>query len=454
MPVEDKVKSLARLFAPKAHLYAVGGYVRDKIMNLSGGDLDICSELGVDEVKTLLKDTDFVVSDRNLRMGTVIITDKDFKAEYTSFRVDSYAGDTGEHCPESVRFTRDIEADALRRDFKMNAVYLDILSGGIIDFTGGVADIKNKTVSAADAPGTVFGADGLRVLRMVRFASELGFEVEQQTMDAAKRNAWRVKDIAPERVRDELDRIFTADTRHPELGTSDAHIKGVRMLDELGLIAMLFPELEELKDLKQPARYHLYDAYRHSVETYGASEPDIRWAALFHDVGKAEAVKREGNMHSHAVIGEELVSRILGRLKFSKARASLIKSLVRWHMVDINANASSNKLRWFIAEHSSLIEPLCNLTDADAAASSGRAPLQNRLRDIYNEMLESGAPLSLRQLKIDGGDLIGLGVPENRRGELMRELWRETVMNENLNDRQKALDFIKKRLASAGRGNI
>lgn len=446
MKINDSLKTLASLIAPYAPLYAVGGCVRDSLLGIDCYDIDICSKLEVKDIKKILLNTQFGVSDKNLRMGTVIIHTHGFRAEYTTFRVDSYDTASGAHTPDKVQFTSDMRLDALRRDFKCNALYFDIVRECIVDVLGGEQDIQNRVLSSADEPDRVFEADGLRILRLVRFAAELGFDIEPKTLASAKANAWRVKDIVAERVRDELNRIFTADIRHTQLSLSDAHYRGLKLLDELGLIDMLLGELSALKGLEQPKKYHLYDAYNHSVETYRCANASIRWAALLHDVGKARAVELNGNMHGHDALGAELCADILKRLKFPPKEANRICRLVRYHMMDINGNESMNKLRRFAAENSDIVEDLCALMDADGIASGGEIARENRLRAAYYSLIADGTPMSIAQMKIDGKDLIALGVEECDRGRIMKELWSDTVLNPSLNDRDKALEYVKRKV--------
>ena len=440
----SKLNRLATLFAPHSTLYLVGGCVRDKLLGTVCFDIDICSKLTVDEVKRILLNTDFVVSDKCLRMGTVHISSDDFVAEYTTFRTDSYDRDSGKHHPDQVKFTDDILLDARRRDFKCNALYEDILTGKIVDVTGGLQDIKNKVISTADDAQNVFEADGLRILRMVRFASELGFEIEAHTFDVAKQNAWRVKDLAVERIREELCKIFVADTKHKELILPTAHVKGLRLLDELGLVDMLLPELSALKGLEQPKKYHLYDAYEHSVKAYEVAPQNIRFCALMHDIGKAEAVKRYGNMHGHDVIGAEMMKSVCDRLKFSTAYTKRAVRLVRWHMVDLAGDMSENKLRRFVAKNMDIVDDLCALMRADAIASCGRDDKENRIALVAKDLKEDGTPLCIKDLKVSGDDLVRLGIEEKDRGKVLNALWEDTVMNPSLNDRNKALDYIER----------
>lgn len=440
---ENVLNSLAICFKPFATLYQVGGAVRDELLGIECFDIDVCAKLKVEDVKKILSNTDFVVSDKNLRMGTVHISCGDFVCEYTTFRTDSYDISSGGHTPKDVRFTSDMSLDARRRDFKCNALYKDILTGKILDLLGGTEDVKNKIISTADEPNIVFEADGLRILRMVRFAAELGFDVESNTFEIAKKNAWRVKDIAVERIRDELEKIFVADTKHPQLNLKDAHVRGLAMLDELGLVDMLFPELATLKDLEQPKKYHLYDAYNHSLKAYEYAPPRLRFAALLHDVGKAESIKSTGNMHSHAQIGAELADGICKRFKLPNSERKRLVKIVALHMTDVKGDVPKGKLRRFVVENFDVIRDLCDFMDADSIAHKGESGRSDAIRRVVKEIEDDGTPLCVKDLKISGQDLVNMGVDEKTRGKILEELWLDTAENPALNDREKAIDYVE-----------
>ncbi|MCM1306865.1 MAG: HD domain-containing protein [Bacteroides sp.] len=442
----EKLNELAALFAPHATLYAVGGFVRDRLLGCEAYDVDVCSKLQAGEVKAILSGSEFAVSDKSLRMGTVRIWSDDFAAEYTAFRTDSYDRSSGAHSPSEVRFTDDISEDARRRDFKCNAVYLDILNDSVVDPIGGVRDIENKILSTADDPNKVFEADGLRILRLVRFASELGFVIEDETKRVAKDNAWRAADISPERIRDELSKIFTADTVRLKL--KDAHLRGFRLLDELGLVDLLLPELASLKGLAQKKQYHIYDAYEHSIKAFELSPPHLRWAALLHDIGKRAAFEKNGgeNMRGHDEIGAQMADGIFKRLRFSNADRERNVKLILKHMVDIKGDTSPHKLRRFAARNSEIMDDLCVIKDVDAEASCGHKVAMNRLRDAWEEVKGDGTPLSLKDLKVDGNDLLALGAESKNIGDMLKELLDDTILNPALNDRKKALEYVKRKL--------
>ncbi len=442
-----KLKQLARIFAPYATLYMVGGVVRDMLLDVECYDIDITSKLKVDEVKSILLNTDFEISDKSLRMGTVLISNGDCRFEYTTFRSESYSRSSGAHYPKDVEFTENILLDAKRRDFKVNAVYYDVLKDEIVDVIHGIDDIKNKVLSTCDEPSIVFEADGLRILRLVRFCAELGFSPDEKTLSVAKKNAWRVKDIAIERIRDELSKIFVADTRHKELGLNDAHLRGFRLLDELGLVEMLLPELHALKGIAQPKRYHLYDAFEHSVKAYEIAPPHLRIVALLHDIGKAHALKIDGTMHSHEIFGERMARDVMTRLKFSNNEIERVSRLVRWHMIDINGNMGVNKLKKFVVEQIDIIEDLILLKDVDGIASAGALTRENRLRTAYNELKANNIPLRIKDLKVSGQDLIDLGIKPQMRAKVLKQLLIDTAIDFSLNNREKSLRYIKQHIS-------
>lgn len=419
--------------------------MRDRLLNIEAHDVDVCAALGVAELEDRLRGSEFRLSDRSMRLGTVHISCEAGSVEFTSFRQDSYREGSGEHAPVSVAFTNDITTDAKRRDFKCNAVYFDLCDKKIVDPLGGVEDIKNRRISLTSSD--CFEADGLRILRMIRFASELGFEIEESTFESAKLNAWRVKDIAIERIRDELDRIFVADVRHKELNLFGAHVKGFRLLDELGFVKTFLPEVDALRGIEQPKQYHLYDAFEHSVHAFEAAKPNVRWAALLHDIGKAPLVRQFGYMHGHAELGAEMAKDILRRLRFKTAEIKRICELIACHMVDINGNMSFEKLKLFALKHIDIMDDLILLMEADAVGAMGKPFEGNRVADAYAALKASGVPLKIKDLKIGGEELIALGVKESERGKLLSDLLADTALNPQLNSKERAFEYAKKRAA-------
>ena len=212
-------------------IYVVGGYVRNKIAGLGETDIDIAGPAVADALGLSKRYRTEVI---NYKLGTVVIKYNEDKFEYTPFRVEKYA-EGGGHSPVSVMFTTDINKDAVRRDFTCNSIYYDIKNDKIIDPLGGIADIEHKLLRAHD-PKRIFASDGLRVLRMVRLACELGFKIDSETAKAAKANVELLKDISAERKREELVKILQADTKN---NIANAQYRALRLLNHIGAVSIL-----------------------------------------------------------------------------------------------------------------------------------------------------------------------------------------------------------------------
>ena len=202
-----------------AELYAVGGFVRNELLNLSHTDIDICSKLTPNEIIEFCKSMGYKYVPKGIAFGMVEIhftyESETLCLEHTTFRSDKYADD-GSHRPQSVTFSDSVEQDAFRRDFTVNALYKNLLTDEIIDPTGGLSDLENRVIRATSKdPNDIMKDDGLRVMRMVRFAAELCFDVEESTMQAAIAHVNGLKDISSERIRDELNKILLSDAKYP-----------------------------------------------------------------------------------------------------------------------------------------------------------------------------------------------------------------------------------------------
>lgn len=205
--MNEELKVLAAQFPPDKPLYAVGGCVRDELLGREVYDIDLTSACLQEQAESFALKAGMRVSLGSKRLGTVIIKGKS-SYEYTPFRVDSYPAGSGVHKPAQVRFTQDIQEDARRRDFTVNALYRNVSTGETVDLLGGEEDLKNRLLRAVDDPMRVLGEDGLRIMRLYRFVSTLGFDAEEKTERAACAKSPLLNDIAPERIRVELDKLL------------------------------------------------------------------------------------------------------------------------------------------------------------------------------------------------------------------------------------------------------
>lgn len=421
-------------------IYIVGGYVRNILGGLPPSDIDIAGRPLPDGLK-LPRGWFFATTYR--RMGTALIKCRyrsDIELEYTPFRTEKYAPGGG-HVPVSVSFDADLESDAERRDFTVNSIYYDIRSHRLVDPFGGAEDIKKRIMRAVD-PERVFSSDGLRLMRLVRIAAETGFGIERATADEAMKRAPLLADITPNRKRDELLKILMADTVY---GVEDAHYRGLKLLSEYGFLQYVIPELAELGTIAQPSEHHKYDALEHTFRVVRVCPPELRLAALMHDIGKTEAVRRTGRMVNHDVYGEEMTRRILGEMKFPVKTADRVARLVRWHMYDKDAKTRSGKMLVFTARNADIIDDLETLIRADRAGRGTDEPSPPvRFSEFRKKLTETGAPLSIGKLKINGADLMMLGYEGADVRAKLEELFDMCVLTPELNKHKKLMKLARR----------
>ena len=229
--VTENLQKLAFKLKSRAEIFVVGGYVRNALLGIYGTDIDIASEITPEELKSLLKYSDFKVIDKNKKLGTVIIKIGNEEYEHTTFRKEEYDG-TGKHTPDAAEFVTDIREDAKRRDFSCNCIYYSVTKNRFVDIYSGAYDIIKKKIKCVETPKYVFASDGLRILRMVRQSAELGFKIDRETYQMAKQMAFRIKDITGSRKHSELKLILNADKRYKS-GRPKAYIKALEMFNEL-----------------------------------------------------------------------------------------------------------------------------------------------------------------------------------------------------------------------------
>lgn len=243
--VPENLEKLAQKLKKKAELFIVGGYVRNSLIGIGGTDIDLASKLTPDELMELLKDTPFIVKEKNKRLGTVTISIGNEVYEHTTFRTEKYDG-TGSHTPIEVNFVDDIRQDAKRRDFTINCIYFSITRKKIIDIYSGLYDLKKKRIRTIETPDFVFSSDGLRILRMVRISSELSFKIEKNTYKIAKKMAYRIKDISGIRKREELIKILQCDKKYT-ISKKHSHIRALRLLNYLNAFTFLYSSVSKIK---------------------------------------------------------------------------------------------------------------------------------------------------------------------------------------------------------------
>ena len=428
-------------------VYLVGGYVRNKLLFLPEGDRDIASPFPPQALKEA-ESPEIQLKERAYGLGTVVVKQlfegAAYTYEYTAFRCDNY-GRGGGHIPQSVTFTQDIGKDALRRDFTVNALYAE-RSGKVLDPTGrGLAALDGKKIGQV-CPDTL-KQDALRILRMVRFACELGFDIEEDTYACAKKYANQLKDISRERIRDEFAKILLSDTKY---GKRDAVLKGLYILKDIGALRFVFPQLLQGEGVAQSAVYHAYDVLEHGFYTCAATPGDLtlRLAGLLHDIGKPEALLRTGKMYGHDRIGAAMAESALMSLRFEKKTVHNVTELIKCHMFDLRNEAHKKAVvRMITRLGPEQFLRLCDLREADFAGSGkdNVAYSAQKWRKILKELLGQDAPIDRKKLAVNGNDLKKeLGIPEGKQiGTLLCRLHEYAIKKPSQNSYKSLIRYAK-----------
>ena len=420
--------------------YFAGGSIRDALQGTAPKDIDIATSARPDQVQALFRRTIPV----GVQFGVVRVLEADFELEVASFRSDGNYLD-GRH-PQSIQFSTP-EKDAARRDFTVNGMFYDPLEDKVIDFVGGQEDLARRLIRAIGLASERFAEDRLRMLRAVRFASTLGFDIESGTWAAIRAGAKEILVVSPERVRDEIVKILV-----------DAHrLRGFDLLDRSGLLAVILPEVEALKGCEQPEQFHPEgDVFVHTRIMLGLLGPEARGpqalAVLLHDIGKPptrcfDSADQRIRFNGHDRVGAEMAEQVMTRLRFSRHDIDLVAEAVRNHMVfkDVRQMRPA-KLRRFMARPNFGIE--LELHRVDCAGS--HRDLEN-YRFLVNKAAEFAREPLIPPPLIRGNDLLALGLkPGPRIGELLEAIQTAQLEGE-ITTRAEAFERLKSLELALGR---
>lgn len=407
-------------------VYLVGGAVRDFLLKKEASDWDIATDAQPADVMRLFRRT----IPTGINHGTVTVIYKQRHIECTTFRTESEYTDGRR--PNSVSYTASIEEDLSRRDFTMNAVAVSLPDGAIIDPFNGRADIRAGRIRTVGNPLDRFLEDGLRPMRAVRFAAQLGFTIDDETFVAIGKTLHITAKISIERFRDEFNKMLI----------SFAPLTGLQLMERTGLLQLFLPELAQCRGVEQKG-YHRFDVLDHcflvcNACPAGAEKLHIRLAGLFHDIGKPAVRKlnEDGTytFHRHEAVSEKMTRHIMKRLKYANAEIERTVHLVAQHMFHYEPLWTDAAVRRFIVrvgrEH---IDDLFTLRHADTFGLAGKplepAFLAEFTERIDNALKEEGA-YSLKDLAINGKDLMQAGIPSGKMlGLILQELL-ETVLDD------------------------
>ena len=389
--------------------YLVGGCVRDILFKREPKDWDVTTDALPEDIQRIFPESVYENNFGTVGIKTGSENQKLAIIEITTFRKEGKYQDFRH--PLEIKFAKHVEDDLGRRDFTVNAMALDVENyESTVDPYDGQSDLKSKLIRAVGKPEERFKEDALRLMRAVRFAAELGFQIEPKTAEAIKTSADLLEHIAQERVRDEFVKIIMS------LGNGAAW--GVVMLEQLGLMKNIIPELREGIDVGQN-KHHIYTVWEHNLRAldYSASKGyslEVRLASLLHDVGKVKTKVGDGpdsTFHGHEVVGGRMTKKIMERLRFPKEISEKVTNLVRQHLFYYNVGEVTEAgVRRFIARvGAENIDDLFKVREADRIGSGvpKAVPYKARHLQFMIEKVKSD-PVSPKMLKVNGADVMAV----------------------------------------------
>lgn len=418
--------------------YAVGGCVRDMVLGREPEDWDITTSATPLEVKKIFRRT----VDTGILHGTVtVLMDKDHY-EVTTYRLDGEYEDNRH--PKQVSFTSSLVEDLKRRDFTINAMAYNEKEG-FVDLFGGMEDIKRGLIRCVGSPEERFDEDALRILRAVRFSAQLGFTIEEETLKAISKRCINLNNISAERIRVELTKLLISD--HPDR---------LKDLYQVGITKVILPEFDAMMTTPQKNIHHIYNVGEHTIKAveevagklkeqrFSSRERTIlRWTMLLHDVEKPGTISvgKDGQNHfyGHQDKGSVTAKNILRRLKFDNDTIDAVTHLIRWHDYRfVLTPAGMRKAASKIGREA--MELLFEVNRADTSAKNPKYTIEKfeRLeaaRELYQAIVDREECVSLKEMKINGKDLIRLGLKPGREiGEILHRLLSMVLEEPEKND--------------------
>lgn len=428
----DVEKIINRLQERDFEAYAVGGCIRDSLMDIKPSDWDLCTSARPEQVISCFEE--YSVIETGVKHGTVTVRLNGQSYEITTYRIDGEYLDNRR--PETVHFVKSLQEDLARRDFTINAMAYNS-SKGLADFYGGCKDLKEEIIRCVGKADERFKEDALRIIRALRFASVLGFTIETETSESIHRNGTLLENIAKERINVELCKLLTG--------------KGIKEIlkNYSDILSVIIPEIKPMIGFQQNNPHHKYDVWEHTIVALenSANDPIVKLAILLHDIGKPECYtcdkKGIGHFYSHGEFGAVMTEKILKRLKFDHQTISDVCQLIKYHDAEIS-NSSKFIKKWLNKIGIIQFERLLLVKQADVMGQSDYlkekklkmiASIQSNLKQV----LEEKQCFTLKELAINGNDLIEIGIPNGRKiGEILNWLL-EQVMEEQLENTKEIL---------------
>lgn len=415
--------------------YVVGGCVRDSLLGRKINDWDICTPVPAAELKVFFEENGYRVIETGLKHGTITVMANGVGYEITTYRRDGDYSD-GRH-PDHVEFTSDLEEDLSRRDFTMNAIAYNP-DAGFVDPFCGIEDINDLTIRCVGNPYNRFNEDGLRIMRAIRFSVQLGFELEEFTRKAAFELKENLKSISFERINSELCKILISNN------------PGELIFLYQDIFTQIVPEFISCIRFKQNNPYHKYPVDIHIAATLAADKSNdliVRLALLFHDIGKPYCYQDDENsirhFRGHGEMSFYMTDKIMKRLRFDNDTRNKVTELVKYHDATIEVGKKYVR-RWLniLGEEQFRRLLLVRTADINGQSDLNRTERLNKIKEIENileEVLSANECFSLKDLKINGNDLIKLDITEGKTIGLILSALLNMVINGEIENEYKIL---------------
>ena len=414
--------------------YAVGGCVRDSLMGNKPKDWDVCTSALPEQMMVVFENERII--ETGLKHGTITILLNDLLYECTTYRVDGKYTDNRH--PDEVKFVDVLKRDLARRDFTINAMAYNPKTG-IVDYYTGQQDLVNEKIKCVGNPNKRFKEDALRIMRALRFASEIGFAIDNDTAQAMIDNKGLLQNISVERIAAELDRFI--------LGKNT----DVLMMNHHEIFTEVISELTPTIHFEQNTPYHCYDVFTHTIESVKNAPPDvkIKLTMLLHDIGKprcyTEDENGDGHFYGHAAVSAEMAEQILRRLKYDNDTIDTVKKLILYHDAEVQAS-NKNIKRWLNRIGVERLRQLLQVKRADAMAQAPehgkqKQILLEKVNVMLDDILEQQQCFSLKDLSVNGRDMIKLGIVDGKQiGTTLSKLMDMVIDEELENEREILLE--------------
>ena len=419
--------------------FIVGGCVRDALMGIPPKDYDITTSALPEETKAVFRE--YRVIETGIQHGTVTVMMEGMPLEITTYRTEGTYSDNRH--PDSVSFTTSLREDVARRDFTMNAIAYSP-TRGLIDHFGGEADIRAGIIRCVGDPDTRFREDALRMMRGIRFASVLGFRMEDDTAAAIRGNKERIPSVSAERIRVELTKLLCG-----------VNVKNV-LMDWWDVLGVVIPEILPMHNFDQKTPYHIYDVWEHTAVAVSETPPvtHLRLSAFLHDIGKPSSFftdeKGTGHFYGHPAVSAEMAEKILARLKYDNVTRYRVITLVKEHdrIIEPTETAVKRALSRLTPE---VFFNLLAIKRADNLAQSpnyrDRLETYDTIEAMAQDILEKNECISVAALAVNGSDLIALGMkPGKEIGEMLSHLLEQVIRGKLENEQEELLSYVKKKM--------